>query len=104
MLEQIIYKSKMSEVYEGINIKNNEPVAIKFEKRRGGNFIVSESFFLFDLKGFGIPKLISFGKNNFYNILVEELLGLSLAHLWNLKIQNNIKIKNACMLVNLAIF
>ena len=43
--------------------------------------MIKEAFFLFDLKGFGIPKIISFGKNNIYNILVEELLGLSLYQL-----------------------
>ena len=53
---------------------------------------------MFDLKGFGIPKLISFGKNSFYNILVEELLGLSLINLWDFKRKKNIKIKNACMI------
>jgi serine/threonine protein kinase len=53
---------------------------------------------LFILKGFGIPKLISFGKNSFYNILVEELLGLSLKYLWDFKKKNNIKIKNVCMI------
>jgi serine/threonine protein kinase len=53
---------------------------------------------LINLKGFGIPKLFSFGKNNLYNILVEELLGLSLYHLWDFKKKNNIKIKNVCMI------
>ena len=53
---------------------------------------------MFDLKGFGIPKLIYFGKNDFYNILVEELLGLSLNVFWDFKKQNNIKIKNVYMI------
>ena len=95
---KLLYYTNLSEVYEGINIKNNEPVAIKFEKRKSTNFVVSEAYFLFNLKGFGIPKLISFGKNNFYNILVEELLGLSLRHLWDFKKKINIKIKNVCMI------
>ena len=43
--KKLIYKSNLSEVYEGINIKSNEPVAIKFEKRKGKDLIVSESFF-----------------------------------------------------------
>ena len=97
-IRKLIYQSKLSAVYEGKNIKNNEPVAIKFEKRRRNDFLVSESFFLFNLKGFGIPNIISFGKNNSYNILVEELLGLAINYLWDFKKQNNIKIKNVCMI------
>ena len=95
---KLIYHSQLSTVYEGINVKNDEPIAIKFEKRKGRDFTVSESFFLLILKGFGIPKLISFGKNNFYNILVEELLGLPLNYLWDFKKPKNMKIKNVCMI------
>ena len=97
-IKNLICQTKLSAVYEGINVKDNEPVAIKFEKRNGNDFTVSESFFLFDLKGFGIPKLFSFGKNNLYNILVEELLGLSLHYLWDFKKPKNMKIKNVCMI------
>ena len=32
--KKLIWKSKMSMVYEGINVKENEPVAIKFRKRK----------------------------------------------------------------------
>jgi serine/threonine protein kinase len=85
-------------VYEGISIKDNEPVAIKFEKRNKEDLLMKEASFLFDLKGFGIPKIISLGKNNIYNILVEELLGLSLYHLWDFKKQKDMKIKNVCLI------
>ena len=97
-VKKLIYQSKLSAVYEGINIINNEPVAIKFEKKNREDFLVSESFFLFDLKGFGIPKLFSFGKNILYNILVDELLGLSLHDLWDFKELDYVKIKNVCMI------
>ena len=83
-IKKLIYSSKFSSVYEGINEKGNEPVAIKTEVRNKQNFLEAEALFLFKLKGFGIPKIISFGKNIFYNILVEELFGFSLYHLRNL--------------------
>ena len=75
-----------SSVYEGINEKGKEQVAMKFEKmEKKFNFLESEAFFLFNLKRFGIPKLISYGKNSSYNILIEELLGLSIGQIWNKK-------------------
>ena len=46
-VKKLIYQSKLSAVYEGINIINNEPVAIKFEKKNREDFLVSESFFFF---------------------------------------------------------
>ena len=82
-----------------LNIKDNEPVAIKIAKRKDEeDLLMKEAFFLFDLKGFGIPKMLSFGKNSIYNILVEKLLGLSLYHLWEFKNQKEMKIKNVCMI------
>ena len=93
-----IYQSRLSTVYEGISIKDNEPVAIKFEKKNKDNILMKEASFLLHLKGFGIPKIISFGKNNIYNILVEELLGLSLYHLWDFKKQKDMKIKNVSLI------
>ena len=96
---KLLYKSKLSVVYEGLNIKDNEQVAIKFERRNEENFLKTESSFLFTLKGFGIPRILSFGKNNVYNILVEELLGLSIYNLWKQKnLDMDAKIKNICMI------
>ena len=53
-----------------------------------------------NLKGFGIPKFISFGISNGYNVLIEELLGPSLKTLWNIRKNRNEKelIKDICML------
>ena len=96
--KKLIHQSKFSVVYEGINVKNNEPVAIKFEERNKEALLEAESFFLLNLKGFGIPKVISFGKNKFYNILIEELLGPSLYHLFNFTKRSDMKIYNVCMI------
>ena len=99
-LQKLINKSEFSFVYQGINIKNKELVAIKLEDRITMNHILeSEAYILFDLKGIGIPNLVSFGKNRKYNILVEELLGPTLNDLLKLRqIKNGFSIKDICMI------
>ena len=99
-VKKFIAETCFSSVYEGINEKGKEQVAMKFEKiAKQFNFLESEAFFLFNLKGFGIPKLISYGKNSSYNILIEELLGLSIDQIWNKKkIKIEQKLKDVCML------
>ena len=99
-LQKLINKSKFSYVYKGINITNKELVAIKIEDRIAmKNILESEAYLLFYLKGFGIPNLISYGKSGKYNILVEELLGPSLADISQLKqIKNGFPIKDVCMI------
>ena len=78
--------SKLSWEFQGINLKDNEPIFIKIEKKNlKYNFLESEAYCLFNLKGFGIPKIISYGKVGIYNILIEELLGTSLYELWKLR-------------------
>ena len=86
-------------VYKGVNIKNNEPVFFKFEKRNSKfNFLESEAYCLYNLKGFGLPKIISYGKVGLYNVLIEELLGTSLYNLWKLKKKDKkLNLKNVCM-------
>ena len=100
-IKKLIFKTKYSLLYEGINIKQNEPVAMKFEKRISKeNLLQSEAFLLFILKGFGIPKVITYGKSGLYNILIQELLGLSISDLWKLKKKENENIlrKDICMI------
>jgi len=84
--KKLLFNSSSSKVYEGLNKLTKEPVAIKFEKI-GGKYALlqSEAYFLLLLKGFGIPRFISFGKYSNYKILVEELLGPSLFLIWNNK-------------------
>ena len=54
---KLIYKSNLSTIHEGINEINREPVALKFEKNgQKSNCLESEAYFLFLLKGEGIPK------------------------------------------------
>ena len=99
-LKKLIFASKSSWVYEGYNEKENEPVAVKLEYRKAKMiFLESEAYFLFNLKGFGIPKLISFGKSSLFNILIEELLGFSLHKLIIIKSDKiEDRLKNVCMI------
>ena len=91
--------SKLCWTFEGVNVKNNEPIFIKIEKKNlKYNFLESEAYCLINLKGFGIPRIISYGKIGIYNILVEELLGKSLYELWWLRNKKEKSIlKNVCM-------
>ena len=62
-LQKLINKSAFSYVYQGINIKSKELVAIKLEDRITMNHILeSEAYILFNLKGIGIPNLITYEK------------------------------------------
>ena len=91
--------SKLSWTFKGVNIKDNEPVFIKIEKKNlKYNLLESEAYYLVNLKGFGIPKIISYGKVGIYNILIEELLGKSLKELFKLRNRKEKSIlKNVCM-------
>ena len=101
LIKKLLCETLNSEIYKGININNNENVAMKFEKRISGfNLLESEAYFLINLKGFGIPKIITYGKSGKYNILIEELLGPSIKFLWELKRNRSEKelLKDICML------
>ena len=99
-LKKLIASTGFSLVYQGINIKNNEPVAMKFEKKLNiHKFLESEAMFLYNLKGLGIPKIISYGITGNYNLLIEELLDLSLSQIWNYSFQMyENKLKDVCMI------
>ena len=96
-VKKLLFNSNISKVYEGLNELTKEPVAMKFEKI-GGKYelLESEAYFLLLLKGFGIPRLISFGKVSHYKILVEELLGSSLYLNWNNK-NNKTRLNDTCL-------
>ena len=100
-LKKIMYKSLNSQVYEGLNIKENEAVAMKFEKNDTKfKLLESEAYALFHLKGFGIPKFITFGISGNYKVLIEELLGPSLNKLMILKRNKKMNelLKDVCMI------
>ena len=100
-VKKLIGEGRFSSVYEGINILTNESIAMKYESRRTKfNLLESELFHLIKVKGIGIPKIISFGRNYSFNILIEELLGPSMKQLWNLNknIKQKALLKTVCML------
>ena len=83
-------------VFEGLDLIQKEKVAIKIEKKTYVNFLETECNYLVSLKGYGIPKVISFGVSGNYYILVEELLGKSLFMIMNEK--KKLCIKDICMI------
>ena len=101
-IKNLICKGQFSSVYEGINILTNKSIAMKFEPRISKfNLLESELFHLIKVEGIGIPKVIIFGRNHLYNILIEELLGPSMKQLFNLNknIKQKTLLKTICMLV-----
>ena len=98
-LKSLIHSSDFGSVYEGINEKENIPVAIKLEKKRGKyNMLESEAFLLMNLKGHGIPKVITYGHHGSYNVLIEELLGLSIGGILQIKKLKILSLKDVCMI------
>lgn len=86
-------------IFSGTNINNQELVAIKIQEKcltYLNENIEKEAYYLLELKGYGIPKIISFGHSGKYNILIEELLGKSLEYLFKLNKNKepNIKLKD----------
>ena len=72
------------DVYIGSNITTKDPVAIKVEPRKIAKpLLENEAYFLFQLRGVGIPEVLSFGRKKKYNILIEPLLGKSLFDIFN---------------------
>ena len=85
-------------LFEGKNITNGEKVAIKIENwKTQGNILEGEAYFLFHLKGVGVPEIKSFGKIGNYKILVETLLGDSLDAL-SKKMRKSFSLKDICMI------
>ena len=96
--KKLLFNSSISNLYVGLNKLTNESVAIKSEKIGGKyDLLESEAYFLLLLKGFGIPRLISFGKFSYFKILVEELLGPTIYLIWNYKNKKD-KLKDICLI------
>ena len=88
-------KGSFCDVYLIKNIKTKKLYAAKIEEKISSlGRLEKEAYFLYILKGFGIPEVITYGHSGKYNILIEQLLGKSLKEL--LKISKN-KIKDVCM-------
>ena len=91
-------KGAFSDIYLGINIFTKEKVAIKIEEKYAvEKSLEKECYFLFNLKALGIPKVISFGHNKEYDILVLPLLGKSL-HEIQMNKNFNFEFKDICLI------
>ena len=96
-IQKIIGCGSFGNVYQGINVIDSKGVAIKVEKKELGlNLLEKESFYLYNLKGIGVPEVISYGYSGKYNVLVQTLLGESLGKTFHKK-QNHFSIKDLCM-------
>ena len=95
---KLINIGSFSSVFQGKNINNGKKVAIKIEDwKTKGEFLESEAYILFELKGIGVPEVISFGNVGKYKVLVETLFGNSLSDLFK-KLKQNFHIKDVCMI------
>ncbi|KAL7316503.1 Palmitoylated plasma membrane-bound casein kinase [Mucor circinelloides] len=72
-------------IYEGINLLNNQPVAIKFEPRKSDAPQLRDEYRAYKtLAGItGIPTAYYFGQEGLHNILVIDLLGPSLEDMFD---------------------
>ena len=95
---KILGKGSFGFVYKGKNIINEENVAIKVEDWKSqGDVLESEAYFLYYLKGFGIPEIKSFGVYGKYKVLVQTLLGNSIEKEFQLR-KNKFELKDICMI------
>jgi len=94
---KLIGHGSFGNVHEGINIKDNKKVAIKVEKKECGyDLLKMESYYLFNLRGIGVPELITYGYSGKYNVLVQSLLGESLGKIF-FENNNYFSLKDICM-------
>ena len=102
-IKYLISKSTFSEVYFGINVLNGKMYALKIGTNENDNTILkNESYVLLNLKGPGIPSVISFGVGGKYNILVENLLGKSIHDIW-LEKNKKLNLPDTCIFAIQAI-
>ncbi|ORX56859.1 kinase-like protein [Hesseltinella vesiculosa] len=72
-------------IYQGINILNNQPVAIKFEPRKSEAPQLRDEYRSYKILAgsVGIPYAYYFGQEGLHNVLVIDLLGSSLEDLFD---------------------
>ncbi|ORX88801.1 kinase-like protein [Basidiobolus meristosporus CBS 931.73] len=73
-------------IYEGVNLINNQPIAIKFEPRKTDAPQLRDEFRTYKIMAGtpGIPSVHYFGQEGMHNVLVIDLLGHSLEDLFNI--------------------
>ena len=99
LIRKKVGKGSFGTVYQGVNTKTNEKIALKVEKREKNDpgTLENEALRLVYLQGEGIPRVYCYGNNLTHNLLVEELLGKSLEDLFNAN-QKPFSLKTVCVL------
>ncbi|KZV81346.1 kinase-like protein [Exidia glandulosa HHB12029] len=85
-------------IYEGVNLTNNQTVAIKFEPKKSDAPQLRDECRAYKiLLGCpGVPQIYHFGSENAYNVLVIDLLGPSLEDLFD-RCGRRFSTKTVCM-------
>ena len=95
---KLISEGSFGKVYLAQNIVTKNLYAVKTENKFCKSpLLEKETYILYNLKGLGIPSVISYGYFGKYNVLVQTLLGKSLNRIW---LENNKKLnlKDICMI------
>ena len=94
-----IGEGSQSTIYSGENIKTNEGIAIKVEKKNEGDCLLEQEIkMLIRLKEHeGIVNIITCGKSGKYIVLIEKLLGKSLDFLF-LDSSKNFTLSDICQI------
>ena len=95
----LIGEGSFGKCFKGINIKNNEEICFKIEKKTSQRtFLKIESHCLENLKGGkGIPDFYLFGFSDNFNILIMELLDKTMEDIFG-KNNHNFSIKTTCII------
>ena len=95
----LIGEGSFGKCFKGINIKNNEEICFKIEKKTSQKtFLKMESHCLENLKGGkGIPDFYLFGYSDNFNILIMELLDKTMESIFA-KNNHNFSIKTTCII------
>ena len=93
-----IGKGSFGMVYLGKALNLDKYVAVKFEPKNQTDLILErETYFLYYLRGFGIPEVLTYGQNAKYNILIQTLLGSSTNYIFH-SYNKKFSMKDCCML------
>ncbi|KAJ3325982.1 casein kinase I [Boothiomyces sp. JEL0866] len=85
-------------IYEGVNLLNNQPIAIKFEPRKSDAPQLRDEYRTYKIMAncVGVPNVYYFGQEGLHNILCIDLLGPSLEDMFDL-CNRKFTVKTTCM-------